>query len=304
MILSRRYGDMKQLSVLQESVKEDRMLEIIFYNSCGSVVFGGGKSESRWRLIDTDGLGLSGKSYRSCTFENCPGQETVEVHKNARTVTLKGDFFMEDGYLSEYKNVLSILDKEGTLEIRGRGERVRIKAYCTQFLPLEKKGDYLPFTVQFVCDEPYFESAAGYEIGVYRTIPNLSSEFVFPGAFSERITRRNIYISSNAETEPVIIINAGRTPSGILHIHNHTSGEKLNINYEPLGGDFITVDVRNRKIFNQDGENLLSYLADDSFFDGFHLYPGDNEIEVLIGTANTELEVIMRYNERFLEAVI
>lgn len=279
------------------------MFEIVFYNDKGSVTFGGGRSESNWRVIETDGLGLSGKSYTSCIFENSIGQETVNVHINARTITLNGDFFMTENYKSEYKAALTTLDKDGILEVRSVDGNLRIKAYCTQFLPLPKKGEYLPFTVQFVCDEPYFESSEAYEVPIFKTIPRLNSEFVFPDMFSERITRRNIFISSNAETEPVIIINSGRNPSGCLHIKNHTSGESLTINYEPLSDEFITVDVKNRKIFNQNGENLLSYLADDSFFDGFHLYPGDNDIEVTIGTANTELEVFLRYNERFLEAV-
>ena len=280
------------------------MFEIIFYNSRGRVVFGGGKSDSRWRIIEADGLGLSGKSYKTCTYENYPGQETVKAHTNARTITLKGDFFMGSGYLNEYKNVLSVLDKDGVLEILSRGTAVRINGYCTQFFPLEKKGEYLPFTVQFVCDEPYFESATAFEVPVFKTVAKLDCDFTFPGMFSERITRRNVYINSNAETEPVIIINAGRNPNGILHIFNHTTGESLNINYEPLNNEYITVDVKNRRIFNQNGNNLLNYLADDSFFDGFHLYPGDNEIEVTIGTANTELEVTLRYNEQFLEAAI
>lgn len=279
------------------------MFRIIFYNDIGSVTFGGGASESNWRIIEADGLGLAGKSYKSCVFENAIGQETVSARVNARTVTLKGDFFMDENYKTEYKTVLSVLDKEGILEVREETGNRRIKAYCVQFLPLEKKGRFLPFTVQFVCDNPYFESAEAYEIPIYKIIPRLSSDFVFPGMFSEHITRRTVLINSNAETEPVIIINAGSNPSGYLHIQNHTSGESMTINYEPLANEFITVDVKNRKIFNQNGANLLSYLADDSFFDGFHLYPGDNDIEVSIGTANTELEVYLRYNERFLEAV-
>lgn len=279
------------------------MFKIIFYNEKGNVIFGGGASNSGWRIIEIDGLGLSGKSYRTCTFENYIGQETVNVRVNARTVTLKGDFFAAENYKSEYKRVLSVLDSEGTLEIWDNDGNRRIKAYCTQFLPLEKKGNYLPFTVQFVCDEPYFESAVAYEVPIYKVIPRLTRDFTFPGMFSERVTRRNVFINSNAETEPVIIINAGRNPSGNLHIRNHTSGESLTLNYEPLSREFITVDVKNRKIYNQNGQNLLSYLSDDSFFDGFHLYPCDNDIEVSIGTANTELEVVLRYNEKFLEAV-
>lgn len=279
------------------------MFKITFYNDKGSIIFGGGRSQSNWRIIETDGLGLSGKSYKSCIYENFAGQETVNAHRNARTITLKGDFFMAENYKSEYRTALSVLDREGILEIWQSGINRRIKAYCVQFLPLEKKGSYLPFTVQFVCDEPYFESAATFEIPIYKTIPLLRREFTFPGMFSLRITRQNIFLTSSAETEPVIIINAGRNPNGYLHIQNHTSGESLTINYEPLSGEFITVDVKNRRIFNQDGDNLLSYLSDDSFFDGFHLYPGDNDIEVSIGTANTELEVALRYNEKFLEAV-
>ena len=279
------------------------MFEIIFYNSRGSVVFGGGKSESCWRIIKADGLGLSGKSYKSCTFFGSLGQETVDVHRNARTVTLKGDFFMEAEGLDTLKEALYVLDEAGTLEIRNRGEALRINAYCTQFMPLEKEGKYLPFTVQFVCDEPYFESACSYEVPIYKTVALLDCDFQFPAAFSQRITRRNVYITSTAEVEPIITINAGRNPGGNLHIVNHTSGESLNINYEPLANECITVDVKNRRIFNQNGDNLLHYLADESFFDGFHLYPADNDIEVNIGTANTELEVMLRYNECFLEAV-
>ncbi len=280
------------------------MFEIVFYNNKGSVLFGGGKSSSRWHIIEVDGLGLPGKSYKTCIYENCVGQETVNLHTNARTITLKGDFFMSNGYVNEYKNVLSILDKEGVLEIRNMGMVRRINGYCTQFLPLEKKGEYLPFTIQFVCDTPYFESEPAFEVPVFKIIPKLDCDFTFPGMFSERITKRNVYINSNAETEPIIIINTGSNPNGILQIFNYTSGESLKINYEPLSNEYITVDVKNRKIFNQNGDNLLNYLADESFFDGFHLYPGDNEIEVTLGTANTELEVILRYNECFLEAAI
>ena len=280
------------------------MFRMIFYNDKGSVTFGGGASESNWRIIEAEGLGLSGKSYKSCVYEDSIGQETVDVAVNARTITLKGDFFMGENYRQEYKAALSVFDSEGTLELAEQEGDLRIKAYCTQFLPLLRKGNYIPFTIQFVCDKPYFESAEAYEIPIYRVVPMLNSSFTFPGVFSTRLTGRNVFISSDAETEPTIIIQAGANPGGYLEIMNRTSGESLNINYEPLSEEFITVDVKNRKIYNQNGDSLLHYLADDSFFDGFHLYPGDNDIEVRIGDSNEELKVFLRYNENFLEAVI
>ena len=104
------------------------MFEMVFYNSIGSVVFGGGKSNSAWRVIEAEGLGLSGKSYKSCTYDNYPGQETVNVHTNARTITLKGDFFMQSDYLDTYREALSVLDKKGVFEIRNAGTALRINA--------------------------------------------------------------------------------------------------------------------------------------------------------------------------------
>ena len=280
------------------------MFEMIFYNNRGRIVFGGGKSLSNWRIIEIEGLGLPLKDYETCIYEGVSGQETVNIHTNARTITVKGDFFMNGEYVDEYKNALAVLEKGGMLEIKNRDEKRRIFAYCTEFVPLDRKGMYLPFAMQFVCDDPFFESSMAYDVPVYKIIPMLSSEFVFPGEFSVRVTRRNVELKANVELEPVIIITAGSNPSGNLKIINHTSGEYLELDYEPLSGECITVDVKNRKIYNQDGQNLLNYLTDESFFDGFHLYPGDNDVEVVIGDVNTELEVVLRYNEKFLEAVI
>ena len=176
------------------------MFRIIFYNDKGSITFGGGASGSNWRIIEADGLGLSGKSYKSCVFENYVGQETVSVRVNARTITLKGDFFMAENYKSEYKAALAVLDNEGTLEIRQEDGNRRIRAYCTQFLPQLRKGNYIPFTVQFICDEPYFESAQAYELPIFKVIPRLSRDFVFPGMFSERVTRPFLKLNSSETT--------------------------------------------------------------------------------------------------------
>jgi len=63
------------------------------------------------------------------------------------------------------------------------------------------------------------------------------------------------------------------------------------------------VDIKNRKIYNQNGENLLRYLADDSFFDGFHFFPGINDIEVINRNVNTGITVTCCFANRYSEAV-
>ena len=278
------------------------MFEITFYNENGRVVFGGGKSDSPFRVIKTDGLGFPEKKYVTVSYEDTPGQETVSEQVKPRTVTLSGDCFISGDY-TEYSTAISVLNKPGVLEVHTKNGVRCIDARCTTFVEGDKKGNYLPFTVQFICDKPYFRNGEQTETPLYKVMPNLTKDFTFPDRFSYRITRRNILISSNAETEPVFIIEVGSDANGNIEIINNTSGEKLKLNYEPLRNECITVDVENRKIYNQEGDNLLSYLADDSFFNGFHLYPGENDCEVNLDYGTVDLKVYIRYNEKFLEAI-
>ena len=105
--------------------------------------------------------------------------------------------------------------------------------------------------------------------------------------------------------EPVFFISIDKGVSGenLLVIKNHTSGESLTFDYGGVMGEFITVDTKRRKIYNQEGTNLIKYLADDSFFDGFHLHPGNNDVEVINRNVNTGISVKCSYANRYCEAV-
>lgn len=278
------------------------MFVIKFYNDAGTVTFGGGSAPDGWRLTACDGLALTGKSFTACRYAGCDGQTTVETRKNARTITMSGDFYAKTNNGS-YEKAMTVLGSRGILEVNTGGKVRRTEAECASFTERGHEGKYRLFTVQFICDSPYFESAEACEIPIYKTIPHLNADFTFPGIFSERISRNIVVNQGDMPAEPVLFINAGHNPQGIITVKNHTSGGQLSINYEPLADDIITVDVPARKIYNSDGENLLGNLSDDSFFDGFTLLPGSNDIEVLLGEANRELYVSCRFRPRYSEAV-
>lgn len=281
------------------------MFNIRFYNETGSIDFGGGSSSSKWRVTAADGLAFCGRSFTLAKYAGQDGQKTTDVTVNARTITLSGDVFLGDGFDLEFKAAMTVLEDEGTIEIQtGLGRRL-ISARCCDFRENGRKGKYMLFVVQFVCDDPYFEDADKTEVAIYKRTPLLDSDFTFPGMFSGRISRRNIEYEGTRETEPVfyISIDEGKDGDNQLVIHNHTSGESLTFNYGGVLGDFITVDIKSRKIYNQDGESLLKYLADDSFFDGFHLFPGSNDIEVINRNTNTGITVKCCYSNRYSEAV-
>lgn len=280
------------------------MLAIKFYNELGQITFFGG-SPGKWRLTTVDGLAFCGRTFKSARYAGQAGQETTQSVLNPRTITLSGDVETDENFLAEYADALAALEKEGTLEITSALGKRSIGARCCDFYQGEKKGRYMLFVIQFLCDNPYFESADKIEVPVFKEIPLLDKDFAFPGSFSGRVSRKNIMYAGNAETEPVFFINVedGADGENLLSIINHTSGEALNFNYGATKNESITVDVKNRTIYNSAGESLLKYLADDSFFDGFHLYPGANDIEVINRNMNTGLNVTCSYSDRFSEAV-
>ncbi len=281
------------------------MFNIRFYNETGSIDFGGGRSVSFWKVTSADGLAFCGRNFTCAKYAGQDGQKTTDVTVNARTITLSGDALCCDDFAQEFKSAMTVLENEGVIEIKTELGTRRIKARCCDFRENGRKGKYMLFVVQFVCDDPYFEDADKTEIAIYKQIPLLDADFTFPGKFSERICRRNIMYEGTREAEPVffISIDEGKDGDNQLVIKNHTSGENLTFNYGGVMGDFITVDIKNRKIYNQDGESLLKYLADDSFFDGFHLFPGSNDIEVINRNVNTGITVNCRYANRYSEAV-
>lgn len=281
------------------------MFYIRFYNETGSIDFGGGGSGSYWKVTSADGLAFCGRNFSCAKYAGQDGQKTTNVTVNARTITLSGDVFCAEGFSGDFKSAMAVLENEGYLEIKTRLGTRRIKARCSDFREVERKGRYMLFVVQFICDDPYFEDAQKREVAIYKEVPLLDRNFCFPDKFSERISRRNISYEGTREAEPVFFINIdeGKDGDSQLIIKNHTSGENLTFNYGGVMGDFITVDIKNRKIYNQNGENLLKHLADDSFFDGFHLFPGINDIEVINRNVNTGITVNCCYANRYSEAV-
>lgn len=281
------------------------MFSIRFFNETGSIDFGGGRSGSCWKVTSADGLAFCGRNFASVKYAGQDGQKTTNVTVNARVITLSGDFFIGNNFAENFKTAMAVLEKAGTLEVATELGVRRINARCCDFRENGRKGKYLLYVVQFLCDDPYFEDADKTEVGIFKGIPLLDAEFAFPGKFSERISRRNIVYKGTREAEPVFYISVLEADDGEnqLVIKNHTSGESLTFNYGGVVGDFITVDIKNRKIYNQDGESLLKYLADDSFFDGFHLFPGQNDIQVINRNVSAGITVKCQYANRYSEAV-
>lgn len=280
-----------------------------FTNETGSIIFGTDKrSDSIFRLTAAEGLSIPEKNFTAAVYANLRGQETVGTYICPRTITISGDVLITKGSVNILSEAAHILDKPGSLEVHFDEKRTRkIDCTCSSFVPGEKRGRYTLYVIQFICDDPYFYDTDCTEAEAFGVQPLINSTFSFPGVFSTRVTRSNIYCEGNANTEPIFKISVtekNESDSPELCITNHTTGCSINLQYSAEVGDVITIDTAKRKIYNQNNENLLEFLADDSFFDDFYLVPGENDIGITVSGTVDAVRVACLYYARYIEAVL
>ena len=191
------------------------MFNIRVYNERGSGDFGGGKSDSNWKITAADGLAFCGRNFTYARYTGTDGQRITDVSLNARTITLSGDVVCDsDGFAREFNRVMTVLEDEGILEINTILGKRNIRARCCDFSRGDKKGGYMLFVVQFICEDPYFEDADKTEVALFERVPYIDKDFTFPGIFSGRISRRNIEYNGTRRTEPVFYISIDEGVSG------------------------------------------------------------------------------------------
>lgn len=284
------------------------MFNIEFKNEKGIVKMGGGTSNDVFmRITAVDGLTLPGKTYTTAKYINQPGQITTATAVNARTITISGDAVVDSEFQAKYANVMTVLNDEGYLIINIGSISRKIKCKCADFANGERNGAYQLMTMQFICDYPYFEDVLNTVVGVFSVVPLFGVDFTYEGMFSTKTTGGVIEYKGNVETEPtfyVTVENATDTSENYgLYLHNKTTGEEIKLKYKPKTGEYITIDVANRKIYNSEGANLIKYITDDTFLDGFHLIPGSNDIEIYNYATSDNLIIACEYSCRYLEAV-
>lgn len=278
-------------------------MEIRFYNARGSVIFSGTYREGAWCMTACEGLAFSGKTFQTARFGEDAGCTIIAGSDNQRTVTIGGDIRTDGDYAEKYADALAVLGETGTLEVETSAGVRRIEAVCSEFRETGRYKTYRTFCVQFICANPFFESDTSEEFYIYKSIPKLNKDFSFPGMFSKRIASGTLFCEGSAECEPIIFIDTG-TVGGKLTVSNKTTGEKLSIDYTSVPNELITVDVKNRTVTSSLGKDLTNLLTDDSFFEGFTLVPGENELEAQSDTADTGICVICRFRPLYREAAI
>lgn len=284
------------------------MILVEFVNDMGRVhLHGDGRGP--WNITDITGLGLTTKAFNVVTYPGQQGQQTISAVNNARIITIKGDIYTEDGSPAHFllPKAMKVLNVPGQLIVHGNTVRRKINAHCTAFEQGERNGPYHSFVIQFTCDNPFFEGYKATQVSVFYRENLIKQVLKLPMVFSRRVSRADINNIGDVDTEPVFIIQTmGVSDSGSndgIEIINHTTNQRILLEYNPSIGETVRVDIPERKIYNDAGVNLIDKISLDTFLSDFWLQTGRNDVEV-INHAGPYCSVLCEYTNKYIEAVI
>lgn len=254
------------------------MTKIILKNSLGTLcLFGGGNNKVRMTAIK--GLEFVPKSYKTIKFSGCDGLETVEDVHSPRTVSGSGDIFISSP--KELNVLYNAFAQKGEMTVIKNQNK-----YKTSYKPIsfEITGKYpkcFTFVFQIVCDQPCFLSFEPKREDVFSRQDMVREGFVLPAVFTKRISSIKLMNKGHKKAEPVIRVknNIKEGEAFKVKIINHTTGQSLALQNILPGTESIVIDINNRKVTNENGDNLESLLTADSYLSDFYIDTGINEIE-------------------------
>ncbi len=278
-------------------------MKLIYENSIGRLKLCGG-SDRVFNITDIEGLSLPETEADTVRYPDTPGQIVNRISILPRTITLSGDIRDKDGKYVEY--AAKILSSPGELYVMNKRKTRKISCRSTSFAPLKRKGIFVPFTLQLICDDPCFLDISEKKEAVYKREKLFKNELLFPQPFSSRITRGTLYNQGAIPVSPVIFITApkGAACEKGITIFNETTGAKLYLTCELLEGETVTVDCENRKITSSKQGNLIAKLLKTTPLSGFFLDIGANVLSVYAEDEASLLQVEVLYQNKYLEAVI
>lgn len=281
-------------------------MHLIYENKYGIISMG--NMSDRWRIINIKGLNLTDKTYSAVRYSAFGGQETIYTSSDARIITIAGDVY-SDNLQQEMERALRIFNEEGTLSVISKNKQRLIKCSQITFNETQRTGCYLRFTLQFICDNPYFFDLFPTVTGVFDTVGLLKTSFTLPCTFSTRNNSKYILNSGDITTEPVFKIYAENVSEGVnqetigYKITNLTTNQMIWLKYKAEEGEIITIDIPNRCIESSIKGNIIVNISDDTFLNDFSLQKGENFINVLNYNVNETVKIECIHDNLYVEAV-
>lgn len=276
-------------------------MELKIENESDSIIMSGG-GDARIRLTKLNGVGIIPPARKVITSYDFDGAAETSRHYLQRTIGIAGDTDREN-----MLKLMHILSHPNILTITSNNISRRIYINQADVTVLEKSAEYIPFAAVLTADDPYFYDDEETERGIFTREKLLTSQTVLPAIFSKRTCDADIVISGDDMIEPIYEITAGESrqgDTGSIVIENETKGISFTLLYIPEKNEVITIDTKNRKITSSVSGNIINCLTDDSFLDDLVLDIGTNKIKGIGHGASGDVSIVVKYRNKYCEALI
>lgn len=287
------------------------MLAISFENDFGRLWLSG-SGGLPLRLLAAEGLGLGGKECNVTSYAGQSGQVLLSEKDAARVITLSFDVSAVGGHLrEELSRMMRILYHAGRLTVVSGNRRRVIGCRCTAFEEPERHGRELAaLVVQFTCDMPYFTDEVPQSVNLFLRSDKVRSSFTLPCVFTERTNRLLVTNRGDVCAEPVFMVHhaaqdeASALDEAIgLELINHTTGQRILVEHGTVPDETVTIDIAERQITSDIDGDITHTLSQDSYLSDFWLDVGVNDVEAVNYNTAARIGVVMRYDNRYVEAI-
>lgn len=278
-------------------------MKLIYENEMGRVTLSGGGKHAV-RITACHGLSFPETEADTVRYPDTPGQIVTTISVLPRTITVAGDILDKTG--REVSRIMGVFSVPGKLFVQSaRFQRV-ILARTVSFLPEERRGGFVPYTLQLVCDDPYFSDVHPEEVPVATRVKHIASSMTLPAVFSTRTNSAKVVNRGSVRVMPCLSVTAeseATFPKGLV-LENRTTGARLALSLTLSPKETLTIDTENRKIFTEKQTNLLGSLQSDCVMSAFFLVPGMNELVLSAEEEPAKLSASCRFYHRYGEAMV
>ncbi len=274
-------------------------MKIIYENERGKVVMYGG-GNGIFNIIEIRGLSMPENNVDTVYYPDMAGCVVNKSTSQERIITISGD--VRDAMGKNTMRAMHIISNPGTMTIISGGVSRKIFVRCISFETNKRKGTYIPFVLQLMAENPYFQDVNETKTIVSKCGGILSSPFVLPCSLSVRKTQTMIVNKGDVNIEPVFSLKSPEgavCPKGIV-IENLNTGAKIKLNTDIAPDEQIKVDVKNRRITSSRRGNIIFCLDDETSLSEFFLETGVSDVEISAWDAEGKIYAECMYNNNYL----
>ena len=254
-----------------------------FENKHGKIDMGGAGYVIR--VTEIDGLEPVEAQTQQLKLIGKPGISTASLHQEPRYITITGRV---KGDINETRYHTQLMAKvfdnitAGVFSINVYGRLRKIDCISESLSFIIVKENHVNFVVTLRADNPYFYEWSEQVFPLFKIEDNLFDGMEFPREFSYMYAGGNVLNESDVDLEPLITIEAGEPgdpPVYGLIITNITTGAMIELRYNPVKDEIITIDIEKRVITSNFNGIITRYINPyTTVLSDFVLKPGNNEI--------------------------